>query len=86
MHPCSASVFFFFFKGYPLEKNISLKSKQSLQSTKIYLLIDLGKKGYKAYLEQIVRILPSFKAPVGHQEVHSVFKEGWDRRAIKKAC
>ena len=22
----------------------------------------------------------------GYQEVHSVLKEGWDRRAIKKAC
>ena len=63
MHPCSASVFFFF-KGYPLERNISPKSKQSLQSTKIYLLMDLAKKGYKVYSEEIVRILPSFKTPV----------------------
>lgn len=60
VHPCSASVFFFF-KGYPLERNISPKSKQSLQSTKIYLLMDLAKKGYKVYSEEIVRILPSFK-------------------------
>ena len=56
VHPCSASVFFF--KGYPLERNISPKSKQSLQSTKIYLLMDLAKKGYKVYSEEIVRILP----------------------------
>ena len=73
VHPCSASVFFFY-KRYPLERNISLKSKQSLQSTKIYLLMDLTKKGYKAYLEEIVLILPSFKAPLGHQQVHCVLK------------
>ena len=66
-HPCTrGSSAVHFFKRYPLERNISLKSKESLQSSKIYLPIDLAKKGYKAYLEEIVRILPSFKAPVGH--------------------
>ena len=75
-----------FSKGIRLRETSLQILPKSLQSPKIHLLNDSAKKGYKACLEVIVRILPSFKAPVGPQEVHSVLKRGWDRRAIKKAC
>ena len=41
--------------------------------------------GYKTHLEEGVGILPSLKAPVGHQEGHFVPNEGWALRAAKKA-
>ena len=47
--------------------------------------MDLAKMGYKTHLEEGVGILPSLKAPVGHQEGHFVPNEGWALRAAKKA-
>ena len=47
--------------------------------------MDLAKMGYKSHLEEGVGILPSLKAPVGHQEGHFVPNEGWAPRATKKA-
>ena len=41
--------------------------------------------GYKTHLEEGVAILPSLKAPVGHQEGYFVPNEGWALRAAKKA-
>ena len=66
-----------------LEKHLSVE--KCSRSPEKYSLMDLAKMGYKTHLEEGVGILPSLKAPVGHQEGHFVPNEGWALRAAKKA-
>ena len=66
-----------------LEKHLSVE--KCPRSPEKYSLMDLAKMGYKTHLEEGVGILPSLKAPVGHQEGHFVPNEGWALRAAKKA-
>ena len=57
-----------------LEKHLSVENCS--QSPKKFSLLDLTKMGYKTHLEEGVAILPSLKAPVGHQEGYFVLNEG----------
>ena len=66
-----------------LEKHLSVEKRS--RSPEKYFLMDLAKIRYKTHLEECVAILPSLKAPVGHQEGYFVPNEGWALRAAKKA-
>ena len=45
----------------------------------------LAKMGYKTCLEEGVGVLPAIQAPIRHQEVSLIPKEGWAIRAAKKS-